>query len=83
MENSELEHSKKYHLVDVADYVRCIASAGYFEANRFTDEDLHRTAQYAANAQRKGKQEDGDQGDPRPPVPVCGVCHGTRQPNLE
>ncbi len=37
---------------DVAHYVRCIASAGYFEAVGFTHEDRHRAAQYAANAER-------------------------------
>ena len=38
---------------DVAYYVRCLASAGYFEAISFTSEDRHRTEQYAANAERE------------------------------
>jgi FkbH-like protein len=38
---------------DPAHYVRCIASAGYFEAVSFTDEDRDRADQYAANAERE------------------------------
>jgi FkbH-like protein len=37
---------------DPADYVRCLADAGYFEAVTFTPEDQQRTAQYVANAER-------------------------------
>jgi FkbH-like protein len=37
---------------DIADYVRCIAEAGYFEAVSFTPEDRQRAGQYAANAAR-------------------------------
>ena len=39
---------------DAAQYVRCLADAGYFEAVAFTSEDRHRTQQYAANAEREG-----------------------------
>jgi FkbH-like protein len=42
---------------DVADYVRCLAGAGYFEAVSFTTEDQRRTAQYAANAERQSLLE--------------------------
>jgi FkbH-like protein len=42
---------------DPADYVRCIAEAGYFEAVSFTTEDLQRTSQYAANAERDALRE--------------------------
>jgi FkbH-like protein len=38
---------------DIANYVRCIADAGYFEAVNFTAEDRQRTAQYAANVERQ------------------------------
>jgi FkbH-like protein len=38
---------------DAAQYVRCIADAGYFEAVAFTTEDRHRAQQYAANAERE------------------------------
>lgn len=38
---------------DVANYVRCIADAGYFEAISFTPEDRQRAEQYAANAERE------------------------------
>jgi FkbH-like protein len=37
---------------DAAQYVRCLADAGYFEAVAFTSADRHRTQQYAANAER-------------------------------
>lgn len=37
---------------DPADYVRCLAEAGYFEAASFTDEDRQRADQYAANSER-------------------------------
>jgi len=37
---------------DVAQYVRCIADAGYFEAVAFTVEDHQRAEQYTANASR-------------------------------
>jgi FkbH-like protein len=37
---------------DVAQYVRCLSEAGYFEAVSFTSEDLHRAELYAANAER-------------------------------
>ncbi len=38
---------------DVAQYVRCIADAGYFEAVVFTAEDRDRTRQYVENAERE------------------------------
>lgn len=38
---------------DAAQYVRCLADAGYFEAVAFTSEDRHRAEQYAANAERE------------------------------
>ena len=38
---------------DAAQYVRCLADAGYFEAIAFTDEDRLRAGQYAANASRE------------------------------
>lgn len=38
---------------DPAYYVRCLASAGYFEAVGFTNEDRDRAAQYAANRDRE------------------------------
>jgi FkbH-like protein len=37
---------------DVAQYVRCLADAGYFEAVAFTAEDRNRAEQYTANAER-------------------------------
>lgn len=37
---------------DIADYVRCLADAGYFEAIAFTLEDQQRADQYTANAER-------------------------------
>jgi FkbH-like protein len=37
---------------DAAQYARCLADAGYFEAVAFTSEDRHRAQQYAANAER-------------------------------
>src|SRR5712671_2470972 len=38
---------------DAAYYVRCLASAGYFEAVSFTSDDQRRAEQYAANAERE------------------------------
>jgi FkbH-like protein len=38
---------------DAAQFVRCLADAGYFEAVAFTSEDRHRAGQYAANAERE------------------------------
>jgi FkbH-like protein len=38
---------------DVAQYVRCLADAGYFEAVTFTSEDRDRARQYAENAERE------------------------------
>jgi FkbH-like protein len=38
---------------DVAQYVRCLADAGYFEAVAFTSEDRDRARQYAENAERE------------------------------
>jgi FkbH-like protein len=38
---------------DVAQYVRCLAEAGYFEALAFTSEDRDRTRLYAENAERE------------------------------
>lgn len=38
--------------VDPANYVRCLAESGYFEAVSFTDDDRLRSKQYAANAER-------------------------------
>jgi len=43
--------------VDPADYVRCLADAGYFEAVSFTEEDRQRAEQYAANAERDALRE--------------------------
>jgi FkbH-like protein len=37
---------------DTAQYVRCLADAGYFEAVAFTSEDRRRARQYAENAER-------------------------------
>jgi FkbH-like protein len=42
---------------DVAQYVRCLAEAGYFEAVAFTSEDRDRAQQYAENAQREALLE--------------------------
>jgi FkbH-like protein len=38
---------------DAAQYVRCLADAGYFEAVAFTSEDRTRARQYAENAERE------------------------------
>src|SRR5208283_4492175 len=38
---------------DAAQYVRCLADAGYFEAVAFTSGDRDRAQQYAANAERE------------------------------
>jgi FkbH-like protein len=38
---------------DAANYVSCLANAGYFEAVAFTAEDRERADQYAANAERE------------------------------
>jgi FkbH-like protein len=38
---------------DAAQYVRCLADAGYFEAVAFTSEDRDRARQYAENAERE------------------------------
>ena len=38
---------------DVAQYVRCLASAGYFESVSFTRDDRQRREQYAENAARE------------------------------
>jgi len=40
---------------DVAQYARCIADAGYFEAVAFTVEDQQRAELYAANASREAE----------------------------
>jgi FkbH-like protein len=42
---------------DAAQYVRCLADAGYFEVVAFTSEDRHRADQYAANAEREALHE--------------------------
>ena len=42
---------------DVAQYVGCLAAAGYFEAVAFTSEDQDRAGQYAENAQREALLE--------------------------
>jgi FkbH-like protein len=42
---------------DVADYVRCIADAGYFEAISFTADDQVRADQYAANIERQAVRD--------------------------
>ena len=39
--------------VDPANYVDCLANAGYFEAVAVTNDDLVRSEQYAANARRE------------------------------
>lgn len=41
---------------DPAQYVRCLSAAGYFEAVRFTADDIRRTGQYQANAKRDALQ---------------------------
>ncbi|HLG87699.1 MAG TPA: HAD-IIIC family phosphatase [Alphaproteobacteria bacterium] len=41
---------------DPAQYVRCLADAGYFEAVGFTLEDRERAAQYSADAERNALQ---------------------------
>jgi FkbH-like protein len=38
---------------DIAQYVRCLADAGYFEAVAFTSEDRARSGQYLENAERE------------------------------
>lgn len=38
---------------DPAQYVRCLADAGYFEAVAFTSDDRRRAGQYAANSERE------------------------------
>ena len=38
---------------DPANYVRCIAEAGYFEAVSFTQEDKERAVQYSTNSKRE------------------------------
>ncbi len=40
-----------------ANYVRCLSDAGYFEATSFSKDDVSRTEQYLANAQRKQLQD--------------------------
>jgi FkbH-like protein len=45
---------------DPALYVRCLASAGYFEAVAFTSEDRDRAQQYAANAEREALLESAE-----------------------
>jgi FkbH-like protein len=45
---------------DPAQYVRCLASAGYFEAVAFTSEDRDRAQQYAANAERDALLESAE-----------------------
>lgn len=42
---------------DVADYVRCIADAGYFEAVDFTTEDQMRADQYVTNIKREAVRD--------------------------
>lgn len=49
---------------DVAQYVCCIADAGYFEAVAFTPEDRDRTRQYLQNSEREallGEAQDMDE----------------------
>jgi FkbH-like protein len=48
---------------DPAQYVRCLADAGYFEAVAFTFEDRHRAEQYAANLERDALRESGQSMD--------------------
>jgi FkbH-like protein len=48
---------------DVANWVRCLADAGYFEAIAFTSEDRQRTTQYAANAERQALLESSESMD--------------------
>ena len=38
---------------DAAQYVRCLADAGYFESVAFTADDSRRGEQYSANASRE------------------------------
>jgi FkbH-like protein len=38
---------------DAGQFVRCLSSAGYFEAVTFTSDDSHRAGQYASNASRE------------------------------
>jgi FkbH-like protein len=42
---------------DPAQYVRCLADAGYFESVAFTSDDSQRAEQYAANASREALRE--------------------------
>jgi FkbH-like protein len=42
---------------DAAQYVRCLADAGYFESVAFTAEDSRRAEQYSANASREALLE--------------------------
>ena len=42
---------------DPAQYVRCVASAGYFESIAFTVDDSRRSEQYSANASREALRE--------------------------
>jgi FkbH-like protein len=42
---------------DAAQYVRCLAEAGYFESAAFTVEDSQRAEQYSANASREALLE--------------------------
>jgi FkbH-like protein len=44
---------------DPALYAACLSDAGFFEAAAFTADDLQRTAQYRANAQRAQLQSNG------------------------
>jgi FkbH-like protein len=48
---------------DVADYVRCIADAGYFEAINFTIEDQQRASQYTANIERDSLRDEAQSMD--------------------
>jgi FkbH-like protein len=41
---------------DPAYYIRCLGSAGYFEAVSFSNDDLRRTEQYLSNQQRQSLQ---------------------------
>jgi FkbH-like protein len=45
---------------DAADYVNCIADAGYFEAIAVTADDLKRSEQYQANLQRESAMAETD-----------------------
>jgi FkbH-like protein len=42
---------------DPAQYVRCLADAGYFESVAFTADDTQRAVQYSANASRQALRE--------------------------